>query len=183
MGAAVLTSPEEGGTDGATAPAGNPAPVGSARPVTGVLCPAYDPAMSAITLEISAHRIGGADRLERVFQPRYETMNVGNGTTTFVTLHAMNRQSEQLRCIFYGWTVVRDGLMSAECRMEDVDGFSLGPGRPVLASMLPCDVPIYSAHIAPDPAYGVISLGLRSPALFWTGEQLATASAGEVVQP
>lgn len=135
--------------------------------------------MSAITLEISAHRIGGVDQLERVFQPRYETMNAGRGMASFVTLHARNRPSEQLRVIFYGWTVVRDGLMSSECRLEDVDGVSLGFGRPVLASMLPCDVPLYSAHIAADPRHGVISLGLRSPVRCWTGEHLDQAAEAE----
>lgn len=137
--------------------------------------------MSAITLEISAHRIGGSDQLERVFQPRYETMHVGQGATGYVQLHALHRQADQLRVIFRDWTVVRDGLMSAECQLEDVNGFPFSVPRPVLAWMLPCDVPLYSVHIGREVEQGVISLGLRSPVRRWTSVELATAEAAAEV--
>lgn len=137
--------------------------------------------MSAITLEVSAHRIGGSDRYERVFQPRYETFMIGRGASAYIQLPARNRPSEQLYIHFYDWTIVRDGLMSAECHMKDVDGVPLAFPRPVLASMLPCDVPLFSAHIATDAEHGVISLALRSPVRVWTPEQLATAEAGAAV--
>lgn len=131
--------------------------------------------MSAITLEVSAHRIGGSDRYERVFQPRYETFMIGRGASAYIQLPARNRPSEQLYIHFYDWTIVRDGLMSAECHLKDCDGAPIVPPRPVLASMLPCDIPLHSAHIAQDPDHGVISLGLRSPARVWTPGELALA--------
>lgn len=95
-----------------------------------------------------------------------------NGDTT-ESINSRETSAHWVRVHFGRWTLVRAGLLSAQMRLEDVNGYPLGNPRPVLVSTLPYDVPLYSNHIPGDPDYGVFSVGLRVPRSVWTAEDVA----------
>lgn len=132
--------------------------------------------MDTFTLEISVHRIAGTDRYERTFMPRVEQI-YPKGLTSSV-LPGLLFGNAMVRVEFSRWTLVRPALWSAEMRLSDTNGCQISPPRPTLVSALPCDVPLYSTHIATDPEHGVYSVGLRVPQGAWTAEDLETAAEG-----
>lgn len=141
-------------------------------------------AMDSITLQINAHRIGGADTYrERVWAPWTATAYPHPTALTTATLHGFTNQSISLRVDLARWSLVRPALWSAEAALwEGETGRPVGPPRPVLLSTLPCDVPLYSTHIGTDPDQGVYSLGLRIPRSAWTPADVETAAeAAEAV--
>lgn len=136
--------------------------------------------MDSFALELSAYRIGGLENNERSFGPRIEQINP-NGVH-WVQLDGRYRAQYSVRLCFGPWRLVRAGLLSTDLRVEDVNGYTIGTPRPVLLMNLPCDVPLYSNHIASDPDYGVVSVGLRSPRSHWTpGDLEVNQAAAEAV--
>jgi hypothetical protein len=128
--------------------------------------------MESFAIEVTAHRIGGADALERAFQPRVEQVNP-NGVH-FITLDGRTRPAWSLELRLGPWRLVRSGLLSTDLQVLDVNRAPIGSPRPVLFNTLPCDVPLYSNHIAADADYGVISIGFRSPRYHWVPGDLET---------
>lgn len=134
--------------------------------------------MDAFTLEITAHRIGGAWAYERTWGPW--TVQVPPGTWQRHSVPGRGRSSDQLEVTFERpWVPVRPGLISTSVLLSDACGQVLGPSRAVLVSTLPCDVPMYACFIAPDPDIGVFTLGLRIPQSAWTPEHVETAAMSQ----
>lgn len=125
----------------------------------------------SFTLESSAHRVGGSDRYERTFISQSQ-MVYPNGVTS-VVLQGLLFSNAMIRVELGRFCLVRPTLWSAEMMLSDVNAHPVGPPRPVFISTYPCDVPLYSSHIASDPDWGVYSVGLRVPRSYWTAEDVS----------
>lgn len=132
--------------------------------------------MDPFTLEITAHRIGGAEVGERTWGP-WSVPVAPDVPWIRHTIPGRERGHDGLDITFTRpWVPVRPGLISTSVRLSDRVGQPLGTERPVLVSTLPSDVPLYSCTIAPDTDRGVFSLGLRLPIPAWAAEHLRTAA-------
>lgn len=128
--------------------------------------PVPDTPRDPFTLEVSAHRIGGTDLYERTFAPRNELIYPQGQART--CLQGALFSTAVLYVETTRWTLVRPSLWSAQMMLSDINGSPVGPPRPVFASALPSDVPLYSSHIATNPEHGIYSVGLRLPRCAWT---------------
>lgn len=133
--------------------------------------------MDLISLEFSAYRIAGTDRLERSFYPRVET--IYPDSRAIIHLQGMLFPNQMVTLRLDSPRPVRPGLLTAEMMINDINGTPVGPSRPVLINTLACDTPLYSTHIATDPEFGVFSVGIRSPRSAW----LATEESGAEENP
>lgn len=136
----------------------------------------YPLPMDSFTLQVTAHRIGGVERAERSWGPKAETMHQHPGTWYSMHLDGRSFPADSIRVDFRGWTLARPGLLSTEMAVLSWDGCPIGPPRPVLLSLLPSDVPLYSTHIATDADRGVYSVGLIVPRSAWTPKDLELAA-------
>lgn len=126
--------------------------------------------LDAFTLETTVHRIGGANTMPRHWGPWMHNLNP-NGPAS-ESISSRETSAHWVRVHFDRWTLVRPALLSAQLRLEDVNGMPLGFPRAVLVSTLPSDVPLYTNHIPADVDYGVFSVGLRIPQSVWTAEDV-----------
>lgn len=132
--------------------------------------------MDAFTLEITAHRIGGAEAYERTWGP-WAVQVHPDAPWARHSIPGRTRQQDALDVTFEGpWVTARPGLVSTGVRLMDAYSQALGPSRAVVVSTLPTDVPLYACFIAAEVDHGVYSLGLRIPRSAWTSEHLATAA-------
>lgn len=136
--------------------------------------------MEQFTIEISAYRVGGSDNMERVFSPRFETVA---GNASYAQLQGRNRASAMLYIEMTGWTIVRPGLYSAFMFLKDETGMPVNSGRPVAFSPWPCDVPLYSTHVANNPDFGLFTVGLRPASRSWMPDHAALLQAPEPDAP
>lgn len=140
--------------------------------------------MDAFTLEISAHRIGGAEFYgERTWGPwcvqmspdyAWQRHSIPGRTRSNVTLDVSFERP---------WVPVRPGLISTQVTLMDVTGQTLTTSRAVLLSTLPSDVPLYAAFVGCEADAGVFSLGLRIPQSAWTPEHLAVIAEDAETSP
>jgi hypothetical protein len=121
--------------------------------------------MDPFTLEATVHRVGGSDYPDRVYGP-WATQIIPD-SRTWQTIQGRTKSADAVTLEFARWTVVRPGLLAAELAISTRAGQFICPPRPVLYCTLPCDVPIYSSHVANDPELGVYSVGLRQPRSAW----------------
>lgn len=131
--------------------------------------------MDPFTIEISAHRIGGAEAYAREFGSWF--MNVIPGSEQWENLPAVGTgRNEWIRVHLGRWVPVRAGLVSATATVEDMNGCPIGRPRAVLVSTLPSDVPLYATFIG-HPDMGVLSLGLRPARASWMPSDVEVAEA------
>lgn len=126
--------------------------------------------MDPFTLEATVHRIGGNDYPDRAFGPW--SLRIIPGSQSRETLQGRTKAYDAVTLQFARWVTIRPGLLGGELALSTVNGQLIGPPRAILVSLLPSDVPIYSAHISNDPDLGVYSVGLRLPRSAWAPEDL-----------
>lgn len=120
--------------------------------------------MDSFGLEVTAHRIAGADGA-REFGPWCH--QITPDLPQRFSLHAREFHNTWIDLEFTPWKHVRNGLLGTELCVLTMDGQHVCRPRAVLLSTLPSDVPLYSNHIGTDPRWGVISVGLRTPRSSW----------------
>lgn len=130
--------------------------------------------MDSFTLQATAHRIGGAEA-NRSWGP-WSHQITPTGDYSRITMPGRELSYDSLDLRFSGWTTVRPGLLSALLELSNLNGQPVCPGRPVLLSTLPCDVPLYSTHIGTYSDMGVYSVGLIIPRSAWTPADMAVAA-------
>lgn len=119
----------------------------------------------SFSVEASVHRVAGTDRAERTFMPMVQVVYPG-GMARW-SLPGLLFSNQLVRVDLDRVQLVRPGVWSGEVRLATEDAMPLAPARPVLINDYPCDVPLYSTHLATDPDRGVYSLGLRIPRSSW----------------
>lgn len=136
--------------------------------------------MDSFSLEVSAHRIGGAEQGERTWGPWFVSV-IPDGSQRY-TIPGRDRSHESLDVWFERpWTPVRPGLISTSVMLSDMVGCPISNARPVLVSLLPSDIPLYHSFIARYPDVGVVSLGLRIARSAWEPKDLAQLAEAEAV--
>lgn len=133
--------------------------------------------MDSFTLEFSAHRIGGTDRYERSFVARNQSAYPSPTGYTSVLLQGGLFPTACIRIELNRFVLVRPALWSAGMSLADVSGRMVSAPRPVLFSVLPSDVAMYSSHICHESEEGVYSIGLRVPTMAWADVDLDTLKA------
>lgn len=111
-----------------------------------------------ITLEISAHRFGGADTYARDFGPT--TAAVSETGVYSIELTAQTTASQYVRLTLSDWTRVDDEWQACVAHLEDVNGYPLGR-RPVLVFDRPYDIPTHTNFGSRHPDAGAFVLGFR----------------------